>query len=79
MAQARRIKKKPASKSKSPRKRLNLPWGLMLVVLVCGVVIGILINGARTGDGQFGAGIKELLKSDDATQETDPAIADLIK
>jgi len=79
MAQARRIKKKPASKSKSPRKQLNLPWGLMLVVLVCGVVIGILINGARTGDGQFGAGIKELLKSDDATQETDPAIADLIK
>jgi len=79
MAQARRIKKKPASKSKSPRKQLNLPWGLILVVLVCGVVIGILINGARTGDGQFGAGIKELLKSDDATQETDPAIADLIK
>lgn len=77
--QARRIKKKPAAKSKAARKPLNLPWGLMLVILVCGVVLGMLLNGAQTGDGEFGAGLKELLRSEQEEPETDQAIADLIK
>lgn len=76
--QARRIKKKPAAETKAARKPLNLPWGLMLVILVCGVVLGMLLNGAQTGDGSLGAGLKELLKPEQAEQETDQAIADLI-
>ena len=65
MAQARRIKPKP-SKTKKSRKSastLSLPWGLMFVILISGVVLGMLFSGAKTGDLQFGAGLKQLFKS----------------
>jgi len=82
MPQARRIKPKPQSKSKSKgsKKSLNLPWGLLFVILISGIILGSLFNGARTGDGGFGSGIKTLLESQD-TQLTaeDKAIEELIK
>jgi len=79
MAQARRIKAKPTKKTKAKRKPLDLPWGLMLVILVSGVVLGMLINGANTGDSEFGSGLKALLKAKQPAAEADPEIADLVK
>jgi len=38
MAQAKRIKPKPKTKAKKVRKQWDLPWGLMFVILLCGVV-----------------------------------------
>ena len=83
MAQARRIKpKRPtrkspkASKARSIRK---LPWGLMLVILVSGVVLGMLVNGSYYGDRRFGAGLKQLFKPGEKQTETDAEIADLIE
>jgi len=80
MPQARRIKpkKKPKAKSKT-KKSLNIPWGLMLVILVSGVVLGMLISGARTGDSQFGAGLNALFSKEDvASDAEDKAIEELI-
>lgn len=82
MTQARRIKPKAKAKSKvkKPRQKRNIPWGLMLVILVCGVVLGMLINGSQTGDSRFGAGLKALLDSSNKPVESeDKAIKDLIE
>ncbi len=81
MPQARRIKPKakPKAKKKASKNR-NIPWGLMLVILVSGVVLGMLINGARTGDSEFGAGLKALFSSNqEASDAEDKAIEELIK
>lgn len=78
MAQARRIKEKP-TKGKQARKPLNLPWGLMLVILVSGIVLGALINGANNTDSGFGAGLKALFDRDDRELlDDDKAIEELI-
>lgn len=81
MPQARRIKPKAkATKRKKAKKNLNIPWGLMLVILVSGVLVGMLINGARTGDSQLGAGLKSLFDSTQTAAEAeDQAIEELIK
>ena len=80
MTQAKRIKKKPAIKAKKSRTAYSLPWGLLFVILVSGMVLGMLINGASSGDGRFGSGLKHLFESFSNGEEvTDQEIADLIE
>ena len=83
MAQARRIKPKSKPKAKTKVKaikNLNIPWGLMLVILASGIVLGMLINGARTGDSEFGAGLYTLFSQpEEASDAEDKAIEELIK
>lgn len=79
MAQARRIKPKRKSKAKKPSKSFNLPWGLLLVILISGVVLGMLINGAVSGDPRFGAGLNEIFKNSQRESEEDPEISALIQ
>jgi hypothetical protein len=79
MAQARRIKRKPAQKAKKARPGANIPWGLVLVILVCGVVLGMMLKGVQEGDSDFGAGLKELFKSSEPAEDSDAAIAALIE
>lgn len=80
MAQARRIKRKPAKKkANAARRQGNLPWGLLLVILVCGVLIGMLLSGAQKEGSELGAGLKELLRSSEPAEDSDEAIAALIQ
>jgi len=80
MPQAKRIKPQPKTKRKKAKKTRNIPWGLMLVILVSGVMLGMLLNGAHTGDSQFGAGLKTLFdSSQNASEAEDKAIEELIK
>lgn len=80
MPQARRIKPKPKSKPKKAKQNRNIPWGLMLVILISGMVLGALLNGAQNGDSQFGAGLKALFESTESvTDAEDKAIDELIK
>lgn len=79
MAQARRIKAKPKAKKASPKKKRNIPWGLLLVVLITGVVLGKLMYGAQSGDSSFGSGLKALFEKSQTTQDEDTqAIQDLV-
>lgn len=79
MAQARRIKKKPAKKTNRSRQTRNVPWGLLLVILVCGVLLGMLLMGSQKDGAEFGAGLKELLKNSEPAEDSDEAIASLIE
>ena len=81
MPQARRIKPKPKAKSKKAKhNRQSIPWGLLLVILVSGVALGALLNGARTGDSQLGAGLRAIFESSqNVTDVEDKAIENLIK
>jgi hypothetical protein len=81
MAQARRIKPKAKAKSraKKPRQNRNIPWALLIVILICGVVLGMLLNGSKNGDSLFGAGLKALFETSDSPAESeDKAIKELI-
>ena len=64
MAQARRIKRKPKQqhKARKPSGLRQLPWGLMLVILGSGVVIGLLLSSSQNEQGQFGQGLKILME-----------------
>ncbi|MFT5571803.1 MAG: hypothetical protein ACI9FR_000723 [Cryomorphaceae bacterium] len=79
MAQARRIKRKPAKKANKARPVANLPWGLIIVILVCGIVLGMMLMGVQKGDSDFGAGLKQLFKSSEPAEDSDQAIAALIE
>lgn len=80
MTQARRIRRKPVRKPKNKSvKSLSLPWGLLLVILLSVAVIGLLINGAQTGDARFGAGLKQLIEKFQDSPGTDQEITDLIE
>jgi len=79
MAQARRIKPKATKKKKKVRKPLNLPWGLMLVILISGIVLGVLFSGAQKEGAPLGAGLKELFSKDQPAEDSDEAIAALIE
>ncbi|MFT6033714.1 MAG: hypothetical protein ACI854_002254 [Arenicella sp.] len=80
MPQARRIKPKPKTKPKKTEQNRNTPWGLMIIILISGVILGTLLNGARTDDAQFGAGLKALFESTEPiTDAEDKAIEELIK
>ncbi len=79
MPQARRIKPKPKEQKKKARKAPNLPWGLMLVILVSGIILGMLFSGARDSDGGFGAGLKALMDNNQTESDAeDKAIEELI-
>ena len=79
MAQARRIKSKPVVKAKPERRRLDLPWGLILVVVGCCVVIALLVDGARTGNPKFGAGLNQIVKIFHREPDENLEIAELIE
>ncbi len=79
MAQARRIKPKPAKRTRKSPILTRLPWGLVLVIVVSGVALGFLINGAKQGDPRFGAGLKSLLDRSDRAVTEDQEIAQLIE
>lgn len=81
MSQNRRIK--PRLKKKKPDRissAKQLPWGLIMVVLVSGVVLGMLIKGANEEGNQFGSGLRSLIDSNQVSNsdETDQEIAALI-
>jgi len=81
MSQARRIK--PKQKKSSPQKKgvviRQLPWGLMSVILVSGVLLGMLLNGAKEGDGRLGSGLKAIFNDDKPSSiEIDDEIVALI-
>jgi len=78
MPQAKRIKKKAASKKKAARKSRNIPWGLLLVVLVSGVVLGKLISGAQSGSSGLGSGLRALFDTESEPINDDEAIAELV-
>jgi len=79
MPQAKRIKRKPINKPKVSKAGRRLPWGLMVVILVSGAVLGMLLNGVVEGDTKFGSGLKELFKSSQNELVIDQEIADLIE
>ncbi|MFT4630941.1 MAG: hypothetical protein ACI8PV_002074 [Dinoroseobacter sp.] len=79
MSQARRIKSKPAVKAKPEPRKLDLPWALILVVVGCCIVIALLINGARTGNPKFGAGLNEIVKALQREPDENAEIAELIE
>ena len=80
MAQARRIKAKPKTKKKQSAGILKrVPWGLLLIVLCCGTLLGLLISGAQSDDQDFGSGLKELLRVSTPVVNEDQDIADLIE
>ncbi len=78
MPQAKRIKAKPKPKKRNTKKR-DVPWGLLLVVLVTGVVLGKLIHGSQNGESSFGAGLKTLFEQKSVNDDEDTqAIQDLV-
>ncbi len=80
MAQARRIKRKPSKKKKAARKPRNIPWGLLLVVLVTGIVLGKLLTGTQNDGNGLGSGLRSLLdNSSSEPMDDDKAIAELIE
>lgn len=80
MAQARRIKPSPKKQKKAPKEsRWDLPWGLLLVILACGIVIGMLINGMHNNNPRFGAGLKQLLADKPDANNEDPEITSLLE
>jgi hypothetical protein len=79
MSQARRIKSKPVVKAKPNPRTLDLPWGPILAVLGCCVVIALLINGARTGNPKFGAGLNDIVRILQSEPDESVEIAELIE
>ncbi len=80
MPQARRIKPKQKAVRKKAKKSRNLPWSLVIVILLSCAVLGALYHGARTGNSNFGAGLKALFETNEnVTSAEDKAIEELIK
>lgn len=77
MSQARRIKPKAKKKQPKPSNLKQLPWGLMVVILCSGIVLGMLFKGAQGEGSSFGSGLKALLSSTNENG-TDSEIAALI-
>jgi hypothetical protein len=80
MPQARRIKPKPKAKSKKAKKtRRNIPWGLLLVILVSLAALAALFNGTQSDDSRIGAGLRAIFESNNHVSDAeDKAIEDLI-
>lgn len=79
MSQARRINSKPVVKAKPKPTALDLPWGPILVVVGCCIVIALLINGASTGSPKFGAGLNEIVRILQSEPDENAEIAKLIE
>ena len=78
MAQARRIKRNPKRAKQSVRRGFNVPWGLLIVVAICVLVIVKLVGGARQENAAFGAGLKRLLEQTPVTETADPEITEAL-
>lgn len=78
MSQARRIKPKP-KKQKKLRPPSNLPWGLLFVILVSGIALGVLLNGAFNGSSSMGSGLRALFEQMAEEDKGDPDISHLIE
>lgn len=79
MAQAKRIKRKPTKKQQAERPLPDLPWGLIFVIVVCGVVIGLLFNGANKDRNGFGAGLQAFLSNTESQIQPDSQIDVVLK
>ena len=86
MSQARRIKpkqKKKSAKGKTVKAgiSLELPWGLIAIVLVSTIILIMLVSGSQQEGNGFGSGLRTLFESNEnlATDETDQEIASLIE
>jgi len=80
MAQARRNKPKKAPKKvKKARKPLNLPWGLISIILISGIAIGMLLSGTKQDGAGLGSGLKELFTKAPPVEGSDEAITSLIE
>jgi len=78
MPQAKRIKEKAVKKKLVLRKPRNVPWGLLLVVLVSSVVLGKLLSGAQNDGDGLGSGLRALFSSTPQPVDDDQAIAELV-
>lgn len=84
MPQAKRIKPKAKSNPKSNAKSKTswlraVPWGLLLVVLITGIILGKLFYGSQQADSGLGTGLKTLFEQQQAEQDEDTqAIQDLV-
>ena len=81
MAQARRIKPtaQKSKKHKATQVSWELPWGQILLILGCGIIIGMLLNGMATGNPKFGAGLKQILAQKPESTAKDPEISALLE
>lgn len=50
-----------------------------MVILACTVVLGMLLNGAKNGEGEFGSGLKAIMAGSQTEAQADPEIAELIE
>ena len=70
MAQARRIKQKPKKKPPKQSSRLaELPWGLILVILVSLVVLALLFQGSQSENARIGRGLSSVLKDSERAKD----------
>jgi len=59
MPQVRSTSRKTApTKDKKPKKRSSMPWGLLLIVMVSGSLLGAFAAGYYFNIGSFGQGLK---------------------
>jgi len=58
MVQARQTARRAPKKTKKKKVRSSFPWGLLLIVLASGIVIGAIAAGYFFNYGQFGHGLK---------------------
>lgn len=79
MAQARQTARRAPSKNKKKKTRSSLPWGLMLIVLTSGFVIGAIAAGYFFNYGKLGQGLKnyqwsqsEVSSKQDLNQKNSP-------
>ncbi|MGH1429337.1 MAG: SPOR domain-containing protein [Arenicella sp.] len=69
MAQARQTARKTPNKRQKKKTRSSLPWGLLLIVLVSGAVIGAIAAGYFFNYGSLGQGLKNYNWSNSANTE----------
>lgn len=76
MAQARRIKPKPTvRKAKTSSRLAALPWGLIAVILISGLVLALLVLGTQRNDVPVGQGLKSLINNGTTAQQTSDRVS----
>ncbi len=83
MPQAKRIKAKPKKASNSKKaartRRLDIPWGLLLVIAITGVVLAKLYYGSQQEGANFGSGLKAMFEQSQKNADEDTqAIQELV-
>lgn len=81
MTQARLIKPKKVKvkKVKKLRKPINLPWGLLVIILVSIVVLVSLLVGSKKEGSELGAGLNVFFNKTSPAEASDDAISALIE